>query len=269
MIAYPRLGKVGRLGNQLFQVAFLTSFSEKYGVEYFIPPWPYAEHFSHPFSIHPALEDVRFSLVTREPALGFHEEHFVRFLPEILRDAVSIETGYFQSFKYFSKQHVLKIFAPRIPPLRRESPDAVAISVRRGNFVHHRCYNRIDAATYLEILDRHFPGCEVGVFSDDFAYCRAHFVGPRFQFFDTGSDVDQLIAMAQFENFILSNSTFSYWGAMLSPNPRRVFYPRNMFTDPKACRLYNRDYWPADEAYVGYENEINKPCARLPGIEAL
>ncbi len=266
MIAYPRLGKVGRLGNQLFQVAFLTSFSTRFQVEYRIPPWRYAEHFAHSFSIHPTLETVKFACVTKEPAPGYHQDHFVGLLPRIRNEDVAIETGYFQSFRYFSKQHVMKIFEPRVSAPAEDLSDCVAISVRRGDFVWHPLYANIEAEVYLALLDQHFAGCRVFVFSDDFNYCRRKFIGTRFSFFESASDIVQLNMMAKFRYFILSNSTFSYWGPMLSPEPKKVLYPRKMFSDPAACDLYNNHYWPNDRSYVAYDNEVEKPYTPMKGL---
>ena len=48
MITFSKLGKHGNLGNQLFQIAALIGFSEKYKCDLVIPEWKYAQYFEHP-----------------------------------------------------------------------------------------------------------------------------------------------------------------------------------------------------------------------------
>lgn len=262
MLAFSRLGKIGRLGNQLFQVAFITAFAERHGIEYRLPPWRYAEHFAHSFNI-TSLDDCQFDFTTREPGLGYHGRYFEALLPRVRRERVNIITGYFQSHLYFTKGHAQKIFRPKIPSPRFDRASAVAISVRRGDFVDHPFYLTIEANVYLSLLANYFPGFTVYIFSDDFAYCRKHFQGSHFHFCDNLSDIEQLFLMAQFENFVLSNSTFSYWGPMLANSPKLVLYPQRMFSDPRACDLYNLIFWPQLKEYVAFANPINKPLADM------
>jgi hypothetical protein len=260
MLTYSRLGRVGRLGNQLFQVAFLTSFAERHGIEYSIPPWRYARHFAGEFAVRNDLGCWRHDMVVKEPGLGYHENYFVDLLPKIRVGQVDIIGGYFQSFKYFSKSHVMKIFSPKDGTATLTAPsNSVAISVRRKNFVRHPNYNNIKAELFIKLLNNYFEGFKVFVFSDNYNYCRKYFIGEQFEFLEGATAIEQLFMMSQFENFILSNSTFSYWGPMLNPNPKLVLFPKWMFTDAKLCDLYNQIYWPNDPAYVGYDNPINKP----------
>jgi len=39
MLSFQKLGKMGRLGNQLFQYAFLRTQSEELGVKFYCPHW--------------------------------------------------------------------------------------------------------------------------------------------------------------------------------------------------------------------------------------
>ena len=249
---------MGRLGNQLFQVAFLVSFAERYGVDYALPEWDYAPFFAYDFKIDPNLASRRFDKVVREPSSAYCEDFFIRLLPDIRKGDVDIETGYFQSCRYFTKQDVLRIFKSQIE-LEFDTRDWVAISVRRGDFLKHALYVDIEAHTYRELLSRYFPHHKVLVCSDDFAYCRSEFIGPQYEFCEGYEAVEQLMLFRLFENFILSNSTFSFWGPMLSTKVKKVFYPRYMFTDLERCALFNRDYWPHTREYIPYDNPINKP----------
>ena len=258
MIAFSKLGRYGNLGNQLFQVAFITHFAAKYHLRYELPEWEYAGYFDYAFNIS-AQVDCPNDLIVYEPSLAYSEEYFLKFLPQMEKDKVDIE-GYFQSYLYFSKAHVLEIFKTgnKFRPVPIDRDNSVAISVRRGDFVDHPLYNNIEAGTFLDVLKK-FEGFKVHVFSDDFTYCKAHFIGRQFEFMEGLNGIEQLITLSSFDYFVLSNSTFSYWGAMLSPQPKQVYFPYYMYPNIEMCNLYNRFYWPRDnDVYRAYINPINK-----------
>lgn len=258
MISFLRLGLVGRLGNQLFQIAFITYFARKYNIQYMLPVWNYAGYFDHSFQFNEEIKNISFDLTVKEPSLEYNEEYFVNLLPQITSKNVNIQTGYFQSCNYFSKEHALTIFKPwKGPVIKTNFNKSIAISVRRGDFVRHSLYNNIEAATYRQLLGS-FKNFKVFVFTDDYQYCRNEFIGSQYEFFDGATDIEQLLLMRQFRYYILSNSTFSYWGPMLNESPELVLYPRYMFPDLNRCALYNNQYWPKDKAYIPYINEINK-----------
>lgn len=260
MLSFSRLGKDGRLGNQLFQIAFLTSFAKRYNIPYKIPYWPYEKAFSFKFEFAEEKKVIAYDRVIYEPSLAYSEEYFKTFLPDMQKGNVDIAKGYFQSHKYFDKQHVLNIFNFKLKPnLQIDFRKSVAISVRRGNFVNHSLYNNIEGETFRQLLDIYFKGFYVFVFSDDYDYCRKEFVGGQFEFFEGFSDIEQLLVFSQFKHFILSNSTFSYWGPMLNSSPISVWYPEYMFPNLDWCEIYNRDYWPKNDIYKPYRNPINKP----------
>jgi hypothetical protein len=258
MISYSRLGRVGRLGNQLFQVAFVTHFASKYNIPYTLPVWDYAGHFNHFFNFNEELKNVSFDITIKEPSLQYNEDYFRSLLPQMHSKKVNIHTGYFQSCNYFSKAHALTIFKPwKGPAIKTNFNKSIAISVRRGDFVKHSLFNNIEAGNYRHLLSA-FKNFKVFVFTDDYRYCRNEFPGSQYEFFDGATDIEQLLLMRQFRYFILSNSTFSYWGPMLNEKPERVLYPLYMFPDLDRCALYNEQYWPKDKAYIPYVNEINK-----------
>ena len=262
MLCFSRLGQVGRLGNQLFQVAFITYFAKKHGIDYQMPFWKYADYFDYEFNfVDQEIQARPFDLIIKEPALGYHEDFFINFLPQIRTENVDIITGYFQSYKYFSKSHVLQIFKPsnKFTPEKINVSKSVAVSVRRGDFVKHSDYNNIEAPIFLDLL-KQFPDFKVYIFSDDYKYCKANFIGSQFEFMEGLNDIEQLLTLRQFEYFLLSNSTFSYWGPMLSSSPKKVYYPYYMFPSLDRCKLYNEYYWPDEpETYISYRNPINKP----------
>lgn len=258
MISFSKLGEYGRLGNQLFQIAFTTHFANKHQIPYQLPVWEYAEYFDYEFNYTEKISKP-FDLILQEPSLRYNEEHFEKYLTQMRSGHIDLE-GFFQSYKYFTKDHVLNIFKPnnKFIPVKIDKEKSVAISVRRGDFVNHRNYNNIEAVTFIELL-KNFNGFKVYVFSDDFAYCKAEFVGNQFEFMEDLTGIEQLITMRTFDYFIVSNSTFSYWGPMLSPHPKKVYFPYFMFPNLGWSEMYNDQYWPHEVGvYISYKNPINK-----------
>lgn len=168
------------------------------------------------------------------------EDQSSRFSP-LRHDGQTLIDGYFQSAKYFDEHLVRSIFSPdsaMIDYLRKkygkwlDSPGVTGISVRHGG-------------DYLRIPDRHpfvgfgyfkraissFPeNTQFIVCSDDIHWCKKHFRGGRFHFIEGESVLVQLYVHALCQNNIISNSSFSWWGAWLNANPgKKVIAPAVWF----------------------------------------
>ncbi len=166
----------GRLGNQLFQYAFLLDWAKKNGSDW-----------------------------------------------------------YFQSEKWFkdNEKEVRALFSDDIPA----PTDRVAIHVRRGDYVGNSFYVDLFNIDYYEKAMAMFPDDKFILFSDDIAFCKAKFgwYNSRITYSEERSDVRDLNLMASCKAHIIANSSFSWWGAWLSPN-----YPNNKVIAP------SKEHWYAD-----------------------
>ena len=110
--------------------------------------------------------------------------------------------------------------------------ESVSIHVRRGDYLKigggawalgESYYKRAIAMIREKIAHPSWY-----VFSDDIAWCREAFVDLKGAVFVDG-DVDHpyrdLLRMAQCKHHVIANSTFSWWGAYLSPHIGHVVYP--------------------------------------------
>jgi hypothetical protein len=188
-------------------------------------------------------------------------ESSYRFHPEIL----TLETppryisGLWQSWKYFKgreteirrefsfRHEIPKPFLEVGNALRRKS--SVSIHVRRGDYVT----NPVDAATLgfvgLEYYQRAvaiaLPELDAKakfyLFSDDLEWCRENFdwLPGEVTFVDSRTQSElpshhlDFQLLSQSSNFILSNSTFAWWAAWLSPSVEKfVIAPKKWFQDP-------------------------------------
>jgi hypothetical protein len=154
--------------------------------------------------------------------------------------------GYFQSPKYFNHNRgkLLKLFlndAINYGVLNRladrysvELQNSVSLHVRRGDYlkfpkIHPQQGMNYHWTAIEQISNKHTIGC-VLVFSDDIPWCKMNFAGEKFRFVEGNTDQEDLILQSLCNHNIISNSSFSWWGAYLNCNPdKMVIAPQQWF----------------------------------------
>ncbi len=129
MFAFSRLGKLGRLGNQLFQVAATVAAAEQHGERATFPEWTYAKYFVGPFD--QGLSDDEIEQTYFEPTSEYNA------IPKIKNADLF---GFFQSEQYFRQdQEVIRkkfSFVDGVLPRHWQTFEAdCAIHVRRGDYL--------------------------------------------------------------------------------------------------------------------------------------
>ena len=244
MLTFSQLGKYGRLGNQLFQIASTIGIALDNGLKFGFNNWSYAKYFPHlPIRDVSGFEEIGEGTFT-------HHELVVNPNYNIALK------GYFQSEKYFAKYadkiRLLLLFDHKIEDnLYRKwyhilSKNPIALHVRRGDYVQLKTYAELKPLYYsiaLEQLDQHIP---VMVFSDDIDYCKQNLRFNRQVCYVEGqSDIEDLITMSLCQHFVIANSTFSWWGAWLGEkNGSVVIAPPVWFTKSAPEKLDSRDILP-------------------------
>jgi hypothetical protein len=241
MIAFSRLGRWGRLGNQMFEYAALLGIGMRLGYDVAIPSAD-RHSLASCFEVSaPTLGNrarARLRHVFQEPRIGYSERFWA------IEDFTDIR-GFFQSPRYFPPRDVVMAeFAFRpdlleaaeqvLQPLRDDGRVVVGMTVRRADYQEHKqlfvqlwesdYYDR--ALAQLEALDP-----IVVVSSDDPGWCRERFRGDRFVFPDSISDTAQLALLTRCDHVIVSNSSFAWWGAWLNDGPGRRIAASRWFTD--------------------------------------
>jgi len=105
--------------------------------------------------------------------------------------------------------------------------NAVAVHVRRYDYKHHGICRENYYIDSLRWMVGHLPGCEFFVFSDEPNYT-GHFLrdaGLRHHIVNCGDDLLDLLLMSECGVHLISNSTYSWWGARLA-NSRLTIYPQ-------------------------------------------
>src|SRR6202034_3127321 len=125
MISFKELGQMGRLGNQLFQIAATVAFAVRHDDNYIFPLWSQEKYFNlhgcFSNSIHSNIETYK------EPAFNYSAIPY--------KGSINL-SGYFQSEKYFLDQRDLirNLLTPTIG--FEIKYDHTSIHVRRGDYVN-------------------------------------------------------------------------------------------------------------------------------------
>lgn len=233
---FLRLGKIGRLGNQLWQVAATLDRALKEECGAAIPPkWAYRPYLSLP-------------------------EEVYRVVPGAVEMEFEPEGPYYQELQFLStvQYRLREWYAPSALAQARLGDTFTRLLWLTGS--KHCTAMHVRRTDYLEVADR-FPQLTQKyrveaasmvpddttflVFSDDIPWCRQNLYqlgiqGRQVEFVEGAvspvdgapltDDILDLFLMAECESHIIANSTFSWWGAFLS-GQRQVIYPDVWFGD--------------------------------------
>lgn len=213
MITFLELGKYGRLGNMMFQVASTIGIAERTRHLTAFPKW------DHPFKYDTALVDSRQKFDAIEVPWGYHDI-------EIGADRNISLHGYLQSEKYFKhcEEGIRNLFTFKHYP-RAPHQDFISLHVRRGDY-DPRYHTLLDRTYYEKALGM-LPDLPVILFSDDMDAAKKVIPWRCICYHSPNAGYD-LALMAQAKYHVIANSSFSWWGAWLS-NAERVVAPADWF----------------------------------------
>src|SRR5947209_2360669 len=153
MITSSWLGRLGRLGNQLFQYAALLGVAERRGYEVRLPPRSQHE-LASAISIEPPtytsadLRRIRHRFIQVHPEGGFGYEATLENIPDWC-DVV----GFFQSRRHFPPEDRLRKLLALRPEVIDQADEfwrlaaggapVVGLMVRRGDFVGNRWFSQL------------------------------------------------------------------------------------------------------------------------------
>lgn len=230
MISFSKLGNYGRLGNQLFQYAFLRVTALRLNTQFYCPKWDGNDIFMLGDSTERAEEPKNIEhFFDADPNAGYTE------LAEKLKDGTEIQ-GFFQSEKYYSNKQLVRqwyTFKPEIVNTVRAKynnilqHDCISISLRLDtDYNNTREYFPLYPLSYYKkSLDIVKPRKYVLVFADRSDLAKI-FVKPlqgvEFIFVDNLNGPEQLYLMTLCRANVITNSTFSWWGAWLNIHPNKL-----------------------------------------------
>lgn len=254
MLSFNNLGKIGRLGNQMFQYSALRGISEKNNFDYCIPD----SNFSNPWEDHQLFDTFKMSslknrgVILNNKVLNETKFDFDFNFFNLSNDNCDL-VGYFQTEKYFSHiresllidfEFVDDIMLPCIDMIKTiQNP--IALHVRRTDYVA-KCQEHPPQSIeyYQSALSNFDSDRNVIIFTDDIEWCKSQdlFSSDRFLISESRDNRIDLCLMTLCSDYIIANSSFSWWGAWLSKNKNPiVFAPKKWFGDSGYTRFHNTD----------------------------
>lgn len=240
MITCSVVGNMGRLGNQLFQIATTVAYALDNGQEYMFPRWDYQDYINLPIGT-----PISYYEPVNEINLRYNE------LP---RHTCNVNLhGHFLSTKYFQhrKKELVDLLRPKdikCSVLPYGVPSC-SIHVRRGDYLNPEqleAHGVMPMSYYekaMDIVREKHPDVIFYVLSDDITWCMENFKGCNFVHHE--KDIEDLIFMTRCQHHIISNSTFGWWGAWLSCHSygKTVVAPRQWFAKTEGWDDLYEPYW--------------------------
>ena len=274
-VSFNGLGNEGRLGNQMFQYAFIRGMSKRYGYDFIIPD-ANANRFDN-YGLFDCFELE--GCKTGEgsyPTLECRDTAFnQKFLDECTDN--TNYSGVFQTEKYFANatEELRKDFTFHkeiLDPCQEfidNVGDVIFLHVRRGNsnLVGNRgekwSYQMLQdyhplmkKEYYLEALSHFDESKKVIILSDTIDWCKKQdwlqddrflFSDSSYEVFDDGASVPyiDLCLMSLCSGGIIANSSMSWWGAWLQNDRGKVVAPYPWY-GAKAYNYGNAELCDAD-----------------------
>jgi hypothetical protein len=225
----------GGLGNQMFQIAaaftVAKSNDEDYGFDFencFTP----AQGNTSTKYLDNIFKNVKsISGIPTNFKLRYNEPVFNHVYMPPLKSALL--TGYFQSEKYFSnyKEDIIKLFHVKPIEFKKEGI-TTAIHVRRGDYLKHPNFHPTCSVEYYTKAMETISEGEFIFVSDDIQWCKDNFKGDNIKYSSFDNEIDDLSLITECDNVIISNSSFSWWGAYLNQNESKVVIAPKIWFGP-------------------------------------
>lgn len=221
----------GRTGNLMFQLANGYTKALEYSRQ-FVAPFEesstgYLEKslFRKVDFLIPRTTNIINSTIVNPPF------HFTEFKPSDTNPTVF--SGWFQSEKFFGqhKENVRDLFSPTLGFVQKALTDfpflqthvVAAINVRRGDYLTQPRRHPVVTLEYIQEAFKLLPFHDkLLIVSDDINWCKENIDLPNVVFNELYWDHEALWLLSLCDHFIISNSTFSWWGAWLSRSDNKV-----------------------------------------------
>lgn len=187
-------------------------------------------------------------------------------------DKHTLYSGYYQNEECFNKysEAVKSLFGPPIDFINRihtEIPvifqkKVTVINVRRGDYLIYSDYHPVMGVDYIQQAIKLIPNTEhYLIASDDIEWCKQHLsLGDNVTFLEGYKSHEQLWVLSMCPNFIISNSSFSWWAAYLSRHTDKVVIAPETWFGPRHTASWQSMYckdWIVMPSY--YSNGLILP----------
>lgn len=289
-ISVDRFGKWARLGNQMFQYAYLKTISAEYGYDIKLEANSSAYGHTKPqlfdaFDIpekyisHSQLSNF---IVIQEPSMLYDDTIRTQKIPNIHGNILF--DGYFQSEKYFKKyedvirkefifkKNIIESgnrFMDNLKQSLQPNTEIVALHVRRTDAIYSDSpyfptteIYRNNAINYFRSKLKNF---HILIFSDDKEWCKNNisYDGIQTTIVNGLNDLEEMYVMSICNHIVIGASTYSWWAAWLCAyNNKIIIAPDKWFSD----KIYLNQPLSKQEKDIVPENWIKMSCNFIADI---
>ena len=259
---------IGGLGNQLFQIFAIISYSYKHKIDFILPNYKLSKGLDN-FSIRKGYSSSFFYNIKDKFSSQYEVDYDIKFkenapfnykiLPEPNGFNIYLQ-GYFQNSNYFVEylEDIIELLGIRkiqenIKNIHNIN-NCISLHFRIGD------YNSKPDFHYIQPIDYYIRGIETLIKSTEksdwvIKYCceeadiikvnenikilKSNFKDLKFERIDKDmSDWEQMIYMSLCEHNIIANSTFSWWSALFNRNKNKIIIiPEKWINDKKFERI--------------------------------
>lgn len=263
----------GRIGNNLFQLATAASLAHLHNTNFIANITDYwclepdnclLNDYLVQFKDN-IFRKVRFETACPSDTRVFNELNS-EFSPIPFENNISLN-GWFQSEKYFVDPIVRELFdidintynyiKEKYGNLLFSDEPITSINVRRGDYLKLPQYYSICSMPYYNrAIDLIGRSNKFLVISDDIEWCKRNFKGSDFYFILDEKPVVDLYLQSFCTNNIISNSTFSWWGAWLNKNANKIVVAPTPWVGKFHKHVSTKDLIP--EKWTQIENPVER-----------
>ena len=219
----------GGLGNQLFIISF-AQYLKMNDYKVFVDTSFYNSSHDYPRELHIDIEKFGFTRINFKSDKIFK---LIKTKYDEVENLTSLNTkilnrfkGYYQDTTFLNKEYLKN----KLSLQSKKNKDSVMVHIRRGDYIGLNETLKLEYySTALKKLEKKLGSCEIAIFTDDHSLKIEDFQNFNVTklFNDKNEDVlETFKKMTQFQNFIISNSTFSFLAAFLGQEKRStIYYP--------------------------------------------
>lgn len=229
---------VGRLGNQMFMMANCIAQSLQYNKPFLFSKDQVFDLNHYKDNVYRKL-DFKLNMLPQGRIISTPYQY------EVVKpydEGVTIYEGYYQSEKNFINisSFIKFLFSPTeefVEQTYKEHPELLnevvtCINVRRGDYLLNLHTHPVITSEYVNEAANQIKNTDIYfIIGDDLDWCRENIKLPKMKFIDV-STWKALWTISLCHNFILSNSSFSWWGAYLCTEDSKMVVAPSTWCGP-------------------------------------
>jgi hypothetical protein len=260
----------GGIGNQLFQYVFAKGITNKFNAQLLVDVSSFENYsYHHDFELKKLLPEITIAdsyQCTEKKGTYFLDETIntqlsnINILPEDCE--ILVISGYWQDEKYIDGSVVSEIYNKLTTKFqkitdafqKKEMSDVVGLHIRRRDYKHMGLCSEEYYIGSLQYLMEANSFTTIFLFSDEPNYSlfflNKYFNG-KIKLINTGNDFHDLFIMSQCNNIVISNSTYSWWGAFFNEANK------NIIINPDPWILLDNTIKPCPSRWISVTNSLN------------